>query len=145
MGIQSVVLPRMMQIGSGACEKLPEFVRAMGGSKPLLVTDKMMVQLGYAEQVLSVLREAGIVADVYDDTVPEPTAASIMGGVAMVQNGSYDVVIALGGGSPIDSAKAIAVMGKFGGTIRDYCFPRLVSEKGLPLIAIPTTAGTGSE
>ncbi len=68
-----------------------------------------------------------------------------MGGVAMVQNGSYDVVIALGGGSPIDSAKAIAVMGKFGGTIRDYCFPRLVSEKGLPLIAIPTTAGTGSE
>ena len=145
MGIQSVVLPRMMQIGSGACEKLPEFVRAMGGSKPLLVTDKMMVQLGYAEQVLSVLREAGIVADVYDDTVPEPTASSIMGGVAMVQNGSYDVVIALGGGSPIDSAKAIAVMGKFGGTIRDYCFPRLVSEKGLPLIAIPTTAGTGSE
>lgn len=145
MGIQSVVLPRMMQIGSGACEKLPEFVRAVGGSKPLLVTDKMMVQLGYAEQVLSVLREAGIAADVYDDTVPEPTAASIMGGVAMVQNGSYDVVIALGGGSPIDSAKAIAVMGKFGGTIRDYCFPRLVSEKGLPLIAIPTTAGTGSE
>ncbi len=145
MSIQSVVLPRMMQIGSGACEKLPEFVRAVGGAKPLLVTDKMMVQLGYAEQVLSVLREAGIDADVYDDTVPEPTAASIMGGVAMVQNGSYDVVIALGGGSPIDSAKAIAVMGKFGGTIRDYCFPRLVSEKGLPLIAIPTTAGTGSE
>lgn len=145
MSIQSIVLPRMMHIGSGACEKLPEFVRAVGGSNPLLVTDKMMVQLGYAEQVLSVLREAGIAADVYDDTVPEPTAASIMGGVAMVQNGSYDVVIALGGGSPIDSAKAIAVMGKFGGTIRDYCFPRLVSEKGLPLIAIPTTAGTGSE
>lgn len=145
MSIQSVVLPRMMQIGNGACEKLPEFVRAVGGSKPLLITDKMMVQLSYAEQVLSVLREAGITADVYDDTVPEPTAASIMGGVAMVQNGSYDVVIALGGGSPIDSAKAIAVMGKFGGTIRDYCFPRLVSEKGLPLIAIPTTAGTGSE
>ncbi|OSI18712.1 alcohol dehydrogenase [Neisseria dentiae] len=145
MSIQSIVLPRMMQIGSGACEKLPEFVRAVGGSKPLLVTDKMMVQLGYAEQVLSVLREAGIEADVYDDTVPEPTASSIMGGVVMVQNGSYDVVIALGGGSPIDSAKAIAVMGKFGGTIRDYCFPRLVSEKGLPLIAIPTTAGTGSE
>lgn len=145
MSIQSIVLPRMMHIGSGACEKLPEFVRAVGGSNPLLVTDKMMVQLGYAEQVLSVLREAGIAADVYDDTVPEPTAASIMGGVAMVQNGSYDVVIALGGGSPIDSAKAIAVMGKFGGTIRDYCFPRVVSEKGLPLIAIPTTAGTGSE
>ncbi len=145
MSIQSIVLPRMMHIGSGACEKLPEFVRAVGGSNPLLVTDKMMVRLGYAEQVLSVLREAGIAADVYDDTVPEPTAASIMGGVAMVQNGSYDVVIALGGGSPIDSAKAIAVMGKFGGTIRDYCFPRLVSEKGLSLIAIPTTAGTGSE
>lgn len=54
-------------------------------------------------------------------------------------------MIALGGGSPIDSAKAIAILGKFGGEIRDYKFPRQVNEAGLPIIAIPTTAGTGAE
>lgn len=145
MSIQSIVLPRMMHVGQNACEKLPDVVKALGGSRPLLITDKTMVQLGYAGQVLAVLQAAGIEADVYDDTVPEPTESSIMGGVSMVQNGSYDILIALGGGSPIDSAKAIAVMGKFGGAIRDYRFPRIVNEEALPLIAIPTTAGTGSE
>ncbi|WP_338809339.1 iron-containing alcohol dehydrogenase [Neisseria leonii] len=142
---QTVILPRMMQIGQVACAKLPDFVRAAGGTRPLLVTDKTMVQLGYADQVLTLLREAGLGADVYDDTVPEPTAASIEDGAAMVRGGGYDLIIALGGGSPIDSAKAIAVLGKYGGTIRDYCFPRQVNEAALPLIAIPTTAGTGSE
>ncbi|HZJ96612.1 MAG TPA: iron-containing alcohol dehydrogenase, partial [Oligella sp.] len=56
-----------------------------------------------------------------------------------------DCIIALGGGSPIDSAKAIGILGKFGGVIRDYKFPRIVNEESLPIIAIPTTAGTGSE
>jgi len=87
----------------------------------------------------------GIVSDVFDDTVPEPTVSSIQAGVEMVRNGSYDSIIAIGGGSPIDSAKAISILGKYGGVMRDYKFPRVVSEPGLPIIAIPTTAGTGSE
>ena len=84
-------------------------------------------------------------ADVYDDTVPEPTEASILAGVTKVQNGDFDSIIAIGGGSPIDSAKAIAILGKYGGQMRDYMVPRIVNEPGLPIIAIPTTAGTGSE
>jgi alcohol dehydrogenase class IV len=65
--------------------------------------------------------------------------------VVRVREGSFDSIVALGGGSPIDSAKAIAVLGKYGGVIGDYRHPRLVNEPGLPIIAIPTTAGTGSE
>ena len=58
---------------------------------------------------------------------------------------NFDSIIAIGGGSPIDSAKANSILAKYGGQMQDYKFPRIVSEQGLPLIAIPTTAGTGSE
>jgi alcohol dehydrogenase class IV len=104
-----------------------------------------MVLLGYIEGLQKSLVESEISADVFDDTVPEPTVASIQAGVKQVRNGNYDCVIALGGGSPIDSAKAIAILGKYGGEMRDYKFPRIVDEPGLPVIAIPSTAGTGSE
>ena len=105
----------------------------------------MMVQLGYVRSLQDSLEAAGIQADVFDDTVPEPTVSSIQAGVDRVRDGSYDSIIAIGGGSPIDSAKAIAILGKHGGVMRDYKFPRIVNEPGLPIIAIPTTAGTGSE
>ncbi len=105
----------------------------------------MMVKLGYAGRLQDALASADIASDLFDDTVPEPTAASIQAGVDKVRGGDYDAIVALGGGSPIDSAKAIAILGKHGGKVRDYKFPRVVNEAGLPIVAIPTTAGTGSE
>ncbi|QJQ52293.1 alcohol dehydrogenase [Vitreoscilla sp. C1] len=141
----SILLPRIMEVGGDACQKLPSVLNSLNVKKPLIITDKMMVTLGYVEQIQTILAAVGIKADVFDDTVPEPTDESIEAGVARVQNGDYDSIIALGGGSPIDSAKAIGILGKFGGVIRDYKFPRQVTEEGLPIIAIPTTAGTGSE
>ena len=141
----TIVLPRIMEIGHDACQKLPEVLNSLAATKPLIITDKMMVQLGYVDKIQALLAAVGISADVFDDTVPEPTDSSISAGVARIQNGAYDVIIALGGGSPIDSAKAIAILGKFGGEIRDYKFPRQVHESGVPIVAIPTTAGTGSE
>lgn len=140
-----VILPRIMEIGKGASLQAPSVLKTLGVSKPLIVTDKMMVQLGYAEKLENALKEAGITPSVFSDTIPEPTASSIEAGVKMVREGGFDSIIALGGGSPIDSAKAISIVGKFGGVVRDYKFPRDVSEAGLPIIAIPTTAGTGSE
>lgn len=101
--------------------------------------------LNYVEQLQELLKAEGIVSDVYADTVPEPTAASIQAGVDQVVRGDYDCLVAIGGGSPIDSAKAIGILGKLGGKISDYKVPRVVDELGLPVIAIPTTAGTGSE
>ena len=140
-----IVLPRLMQIGAGASQELAAVLRSLGCSRPLIVTDRMMVELGYAGRLAEQLEEAGIPSRCFADTEPEPTAASIRAGVEMVRQGDFDSIVALGGGSPIDSAKAIGILGKFGGEMRDYRFPRDVSEAGLPLIAIPTTAGTGSE
>ena len=141
----SIILPRVLEVGSGAVQKLPELLTNLACRKPLIITDKMMVKLGYGDRIQTLLRASGIASEVFDDTVPEPTAASIQAGVDKVRQGDYDAIVALGGGSPIDSAKAIAILGKFGGTINDYRFPRQVNETGLPIIAIPTTAGTGSE
>lgn len=141
----SIILPRIMEIGKNACDKLPGILQSLGVGKALIVTDKMMVQLGYVQKIKDILDPHSISCEVYEDTIPEPTDSSIMGGVKMIQDGDYDGIIALGGGSPIDSAKAIGILGKFGGVIRDYKFPRIVNEESLPIIAIPTTAGTGSE
>ncbi|WP_421862577.1 iron-containing alcohol dehydrogenase [Motiliproteus sp.] len=140
-----IILPRIMQVGEGASKEIPGVLASLGCKRPLIITDKMMVELGYASQIQTVLSNHMVFCDVFDDTVPEPTIGSIMAGVEMVRGGDYDAIIALGGGSPIDSAKAIAILGKHGGSMRDYKFPRIVNEAGLPIIAIPTTAGTGSE
>ena len=140
-----IILPRILEIGAGASRKIGAMVKDMNCQRPLIVTDKIMLQLGYVERVRDDLSAMNIDSDVFDETVPEPTTRSIEAGVELVKNGQYDVIIGLGGGSPIDSAKAISILGKYGGQMRDYKFPRLVTEPGLPIIAIPTTAGTGSE
>ena len=140
-----IILPRIMQVGYGASLELPNVLASLHCNRALIVTDKMMVKLGYASSIQAVLQQHDIACDVFDDTVPEPTVASIQTGVTTVKNADYDCIVALGGGSPIDSAKAIAILAKYGGVMQDYRFPRMVTEQGLPLIAIPTTAGTGSE
>ena len=140
-----VILPRIMQVGEDASLEIPSILVSLGCSRPLIITDKMMVELGYARLIQDNLDSHDIVNDVFDDTKPEPTVKSIQAGVAKAREGSYDCIIALGGGSPIDSAKAIAILAKHGGVMQDYRFPRMVIEQGLPVIAVPTTAGTGSE
>lgn len=136
-----IVLPRILQIGAGASNEISRILNDLGCVNPLIVTDKMMVELGYVKRIQDLLP----VSDVYADTVPEPTESSILAGVTKVQEGRFDSIVAIGGGSPIDSAKAISMLGKYGGKMRDYKVPRVVNEPGLPIIAIPTTAGTGSE
>ncbi len=138
-------LPRILQTGAGASAQFPQILASLGCQRPLIITDGMMVQLGYAERIRSALAEAGLPCDVFADTVPEPTVASIQSGVATAREGRYDSIVALGGGSPIDSAKAIGILAKHGGELRDYKFLRNVTEAGFPIIAIPTMAGTGSE
>lgn len=140
-----IILPRIMHIGADACLKIPSVLVALNCKKPLIITDKMMVKLGYVKRIQDILIEQHISSDIFDETVPEPTDTSIQAGVDKIRHGNYDAIIALGGGSPIDSAKAIAMLGKHGGVIRDYKFPRIVNEESLPIIAVPTTAGTGSE
>lgn len=146
---QNILMPRIMEIGGGTLERLPHILSALRAARPLIVTDSMMVELGYVERAEVLMRDAGIDYGIFADTVPEPTEDSILAGVETLgqgtDHGAYDCVIALGGGSSIDSAKAIGVLGHFGGVTRDYKFPNQADQIGLPLIAIPTTAGTGSE
>ncbi|MCP5018175.1 MAG: iron-containing alcohol dehydrogenase [Ketobacter sp.] len=141
----TIILPRILQVGKNACEAVASIVTQLHCQRPLIITDAMMVKLGYVTRIQAVLTESDIHSEVFADTVPEPTVASIDAGVAATRQGNFDCLIGLGGGSPIDSAKAIAILAKHGGTMRDYKFPRNVTETGLPVIAIPTTAGTGSE
>jgi len=140
-----IILPRILQVGDGASQEAGNILNSLNCKRPLIVTDGMMVQLGYVARLQQSLEAASITADIFQDTLPEPTVSSIQAGVDKVRDGNYDSIIAIGGGSPIDSAKAIAILGKYGGVMRDYKFPRVVNEPGLPIIAIPTTAGTGSE
>src|SRR6056300_328818 len=140
-----IIIPNIMQIGAGASLELGNIMNSMGYKNPLIITDSMMVKLGYISKIEENLKNNNIFADVFKDTIPEPTVKSIQEGVDKVKNGNFDSIIALGGGSPIDSAKAISILGKYGGTMKEYKFPRIVNEVGIPVIAIPTTAGTGTE
>ncbi|PTY38733.1 alcohol dehydrogenase [Saccharospirillum sp. MSK14-1] len=140
-----IVLPRLMETGAGAVQQVPALLQTLGCKKPLLITDPIMVQLGHAARLQDILATANIASDVFADTMAEPTEDSLLPAVEQVKAGDFDALIALGGGSAIDSAKAIAILGKHGGQMADYKVPRIVDDAGLPVIAIPTTAGTGSE
>lgn len=147
--IHSIQIPSLMRVGGGACAELPAVLAELGVRHPLIVTDPVMVEVGHCDRIESVCRAAGVPFSVFEDTVPEPTASSIDRGLAVWRAATgpaaFDGIIALGGGSAIDSAKAIAVLARHGGTIRDHAVPNEVQQPGAPVIAIPTTAGTGSE
>ncbi|WP_217482539.1 iron-containing alcohol dehydrogenase [Sphingomonas sp. CL5.1] len=145
MTIASIALPRILRIGGGASKQLPDVLNTLGLSRPLIVTDAFLRDSGRVAELTDGLAKAGIEARVFPDTVPDPTAASIDAGVAFLHEGEHDCVVGFGGGSPLDSAKAIALLGKHGGAMRDYKAPHVQDAPGLPVIAIPTTAGTGSE
>ena len=141
-----VCVPRYMQIGKGSLSQLPEILNIIGSVKsPLIVTDKQMVKFGYVKKLQEILLKAGIKSSVFDDTIPDPTDTVVLKGIDILKKNKNDAVIGFGGGSPIDTAKAIAVLSQYSKNIQDYKPPSTFDKKGLPIIAIPTTAGTGSE
>jgi alcohol dehydrogenase class IV len=135
-----------MQIGKGSLNQLPEILNIIGSVKsPLIVTDKQMVKFGYVKKLQEILSKAGLKSSVFDDTIPDPTDNVVLSGIDFLKKNKNDAVIGFGGGSPIDTAKAIAVLSQYSKNIQDYKPPSTFDKKGLPIIAIPTTAGTGSE
>lgn len=140
-----ILLPARMHIGGGAVRTLPAVLDQLAVRHPLLVTDPAMVALGHAALIEALLADAGIPLQVFDDTEQEPSSASIERGVDAFRSQRFDALIALGGGSVIDSAKAIGVLAHHGGRMRDFAVPNDTERSEIPLIAIPTTAGTGSE
>ncbi len=138
-------LPRASHIGAGAISELPDALKSMGFNSPAIVTDRFMADSGPLDHVVEILNAAGMKAPAFTDVVSDPTTTSVDEVVAFLNNGSYDCVIGFGGGSSIDSAKAAAVLAKRGGTMRALSAPHQEDQQGLPIVAIPTTAGTGSE
>ncbi|NLR72611.1 iron-containing alcohol dehydrogenase [Novosphingobium sp. ERN07] len=141
----AINLPRIIRVGGGALAELPAAMGQCGFNRPFVVTDGFLVQSGMAAKLVGVLEAAGMAVTLFSDTVPDPTVAVVEKALdALVWSGS-DCVIGFGGGSPIDTAKVIAAIALNPRPIPSLKAPVQTDDGGLPIIAVPTTAGTGSE
>ena len=143
----TLVAPRAIVVGGGAVAEIAGVLAKFGLSRPLVVTEPNMVSSGLLERCLEPLTRAGLRHSVFSGAVCEPTDVSVEAGVAFLRAGAYDCLIGFGGGSPIDTAKAMAILatGAEGTKTRAFKVPFVADAAALPIIAIPTTAGTGSE
>jgi len=143
--VATITMPRLLYIGGGAIGEIATALGRLGASRPLIVTDRFMESSGMLAKLTDRLDRAKLRWRVFADTVPDPTDTVVEAGVEVLQAGDFDCLVALGGGSPIDTAKAISVLAANGGKMRDYKVPNEIPKPGLPIVAVPTTAGTGSE
>lgn len=137
--------PSVIRLGRGVLAKLPEDARAAGILRALLVIDHNLAKSGYSERICELCRQAGIQTAVYEGVDKEPTTQHVEQGLAEFRRFGADGLIALGGGSALDVAKAVAAMSTNPGRIADYMVPRTLAADRAPLVCVPTTAGTGSE
>jgi alcohol dehydrogenase class IV len=141
----NITLPRYTKIGAGTADELGTLCAQVGIRRPVLVTDQYLTDTGQTERLVSGLRAAGCDPLVFSETVPDPTSSSLRLGVEMVRGHDADGVIGFGGGSPMDTAKALAVLARTGKQISAYKAPNSYAGPALPIVAVPTTAGSGSE
>ena len=137
--------PKIIRIGGGVAKETAAVLKQLGLSKPLIVTDKNLVEIGHVDLVLNNLDSHKISWSIFDLVVEDPTDQCVDLGLEVFNNGSFDCIIGLGGGSPMDTAKAISFMSVNSGHVRDYKAPNQIDLCGPPVILIPTTGGTGSE
>ena len=142
---RAFLVPPVLIFGSGASEKVGEEVGKLGVKKGLIVTDEVLLKLGVLEGIEQALTQARIQFAIYSGVFTEPTVEFVEEGLEAYKENGCDFLLAVGGGSAIDTTKAIAVMATNAGSIENYRGANKVREKGAPLIAVPTTAGTGSE
>ncbi|MBR9789191.1 L-threonine dehydrogenase [Vibrio sp. J1-1] len=138
-------IPTVNLMGAGCLKDAADSIQSQGFKKGLIVTDKILNQIGVVEQVQGLLNERSVATVVFDGTQPNPTINNVQDGLALLKENQCDFVISLGGGSPHDCAKGIALVAANGGHISDYEGVDQSAKPMLPLIAINTTAGTASE
>ena len=139
-------LPTKIIVGRPALEALQAELAALEADRLLLVSDPGLMQLGLVEQISIGLSRAGCGATVFTEVSSNPTTTEVAAGLALARAQATQVIVALGGGSAIDVAKAIAMLLTNGGSYADYQWGgRAITRRSQPLLAIPTTAGTGSE
>ena len=138
-------IPSGVIVGCNASSFAGREAKKLGGTKALIVTDRNLTEMGFLSGIESSLDSEKIDHEVFDEVTAEPTVDYVEKGLDLYRRSKCDFIIALGGGSPIDTAKAVCIMASNSGVIQDYKGLDKVSSPGAPLIAIPTTAGTGSE
>lgn len=145
--VNRFILNEVSYFGPGARKELPGVVARLGYKKALVVTDKGLMKFGVAKMVLDVMDEAGIAYEIFDDVKPNPTVSNVKAGIDACKKAEADFIVAIGGGSSMDTAKGIGIV------VNNPEFSDIVSlegvadtkKKSLPIIALPTTAGTAAE
>lgn len=143
--IGRVQSPRIIRIGGGVAGEVAEVLQQLGLSRPLIVTDENLCALGHVTKITDVLDHGRLTWGLFDGVVEDPTDACVDAGLVAWRAADYDCIIGFGGGSPMDTAKAISFMSVNPGHVRDYKAPVQIDQCGPPVILIPTTGGTGSE
>ena len=141
------VLNETSYFGKGAREELPREIKERGFKKVLVVTDKALFEVGVTARVTEVLDKAGIEYSVYSEVKPNPTIKNVLDGLAKCKEFGADVIVAVGGGSSIDTAKGISILMTNPDRMDVVSLNGAsnTKNKGLPLIALPTTSGTAAE
>ncbi len=141
------ILNEVSYFGPGARKELPEVIKRLGKEKALIVTDPGLVKFGVAKMVTDVLDEASIPYEIFSDVKPNPTVSNVKAGIEAYKKSGADFIIAIGGGSSIDTAKAVGIVinnPEFSDIVSlEGCAP--TTRKSVPIVALPTTAGTAAE
>ncbi len=138
-------VPGTIHVGVGCHERVAAEAARIGGGNVLVITDRNVLATPTASKVIELLSSAGLLRGLFSDIPFEPTTTEVEKGMASLQETKADTIVAIGGGSVIDTAKAVAVLATNGGAIVDYKGANKVKKPKLPLMAVSTTAGTGSE
>lgn len=138
-------IPTAIEFGWGSLARLAGLVKGLNGTRALVVGDLGVLKAGLVERVAGELAAAGIPVVTFTDVESDPDARSVDNGVQLAKSKECDIVVGVGGGSALDVAKVIGLMLTNPGNIRDYAGVDKVERPGVPVIAIPTTSGTGSE
>ena len=137
--------PTQVILGEGSHERIPGLLRDSGAQRVLLLVDPGLAQSAFVQKLCAELRAADIRFEVFTDILPDPSDLSVSGALDLAEGLDPEQVLAIGGGSTIDVGKAVAIVRTNGGRIHDYEGIEVYKTPPLPLIALPTTAGTGSE
>jgi len=143
--VKTFRVPQVVITGSGSSKQVGEECKKLGLKKALIVTDQNLVKLGIPDGVKESLQQNGVEHATYDGVNSEPVIEHVQEGLEAFRGNGCDFLLAVGGGSPMDTAKAISAMATNQGSIEDYMGQGKIPERGRPVIAVPTTAGTGSE
>ncbi|KUO75417.1 MAG: alcohol dehydrogenase [Clostridia bacterium BRH_c25] len=139
------ILPTKIRYGAGILKVLGEELKLLEAKKVMIVTDKGLVNAGMVKRITEIIEGEGMTFIIYDEIEPNPKDYNVEACAEKAREESIDTIVAFGGGSPIDAAKAATVLARQGGKVRDYQGKGKIKADCLPLITIPTTAGTGSE